>query len=98
LPERAFGLNRFGMVSAGKGDLGMIKGLLTSMGLAGLVAACVVQGAAAAPIAVAASKIIAPQEPSFERVYYYHGRYYAYHYNNRYYAHRVYRHGHWHYY
>jgi hypothetical protein len=76
----------------------MIKGLLTSMGLAGLLVASVLEGSVAAPIAPAASEIIAPRGQSLERVYYYNGRRYAYHYNNRYYAHRVYRHGHWHYY
>jgi hypothetical protein len=78
--------------------LQMIKGLLTSMGLAGLVAASVVQGAVAAPTAPAISEIIAPHGRSLEQVYYYNGRHYPYRYNNRYYAHRAYRHGHWHYY
>jgi hypothetical protein len=76
----------------------MIKGLLAATGLAGLAACFVVQGAIAAPIAPTAAEITAPQVRSLERVYYYNGRHYAYHYNNRYYAHRVYRHGHWHYY
>jgi hypothetical protein len=74
----------------------MIKGLLAAMGLAGLAAGLVVQGATAAPIAP--TEITVLQGRSMERVYYYNGRHYAYHYNNRYYAHRVYRHGHWHYY
>ena len=76
----------------------MIKGLLAATGLAGLAACFVVQGAIAAPIAPTAAEITAPQGRSLDRVYYYNGRHYAYHYNNRYYAHRVYRHGHWHYY
>jgi hypothetical protein len=76
----------------------MIKGLLAAMGLAGLAAGSVVQGAIAAPIAPTAAEITAHQGRSLERVYYYNGRHYAYRYNNRYYAHRVYRHGHWHYY
>ena len=76
----------------------MIKGLLTSMGFAGLVAAVTVQGAVAAPIAPAASEVIAPQGQLIEVAYYYNGRHYAYYHNNRYYAHRVYRHNHWHYY
>jgi len=69
------------------------------MGLAGLVAASVAQGAVAAPIARAeAPSIVSPNGRSFEEIYYYHGRYYPYRYNNSYYAHRVYRHGHWRYY
>lgn len=84
--------------SLAEGELEMIKGLLTSMGFAGLVAASAVQGVVAAPIAPAASEDIAPQGQSLEVAYYYNGRHYAYHHNNRYYAHRVYRHNHWHYY
>jgi hypothetical protein len=51
----------------------MIKGLLTSMGLAGLLVASVLEGSVAAPIAPAASEIIAPRGQSLERVYYYNG-------------------------
>jgi hypothetical protein len=75
----------------------MRKGLLTSMGLTGLLATSFVQGAAAAPIVPPVTPT-ALDGSSFEQVYYYRGRYYPYRYNNRYYAHRVYRHGHWHYY
>jgi hypothetical protein len=80
-----------------KGGLEMRKGLLTSMGLAGLFAASPVQGTVAAPI-VPSTTATTLHGPLLEQVYYYHGRYYPYRYNNRYYAHRVYRHGHWHYY
>ena len=76
----------------------MIRDLLTSMGLAGLMAASVVQGAIAAPAAPAISEFIGPHRGSIQQVYYHNGRHYAYRYNNRYYAHRAYRHGHWHYY
>jgi hypothetical protein len=76
----------------------MRKDLLTSMGLTGLVAFSVVQGAGAAPIAPAVLPMAAPSGGSLEQIYYYHGRHYPYHYNHRYYAHRVYRHGRWHYY
>ena len=72
------------------------EGLLTSMGLAGLVTASVAQGSVAAPIAPAVP-MVALRGGSLEQVYYYHGRYYPYRYNNRYYVHRVYRHGRWHY-
>jgi hypothetical protein len=75
----------------------MRKGLLTSMGLAGVLAASLAQGTPAAPI-VFDDPAIATHSRSLEQVYYYHGRYYPYYYNHRYYAHRVYRHGHWHYY
>jgi hypothetical protein len=81
-----------------EGELEMIKGLLTSMGFAGLVAAFAVQGAVAAPIAPAAAEGIVPHGQLLEVSYYYNGRHYAYRHNNRYYAHRVYRHNHWHYY
>jgi hypothetical protein len=84
------------MVSVGRGST-MRNGLLTSIGLIGLVAASFVQGAAAAPI-VPPTIPTAVHGPSLEQVYYYHGRYYPYHYNHRYYVHRVYRHGRWHYY
>ena len=75
----------------------MPKSLLTSMSLIVLLAPSLVQGTVAAPI-VSPSTPMALSRPSFEQVYYYHGRHYPYRYNNRYYAHRVYRHGHWHYY
>jgi hypothetical protein len=80
-----------------KGKLGMRKVLLTSMGLAGLLADSLVQGTAAAPV-VFDDPSIAPDSGSLEQVYYYHGRYYRYYYHHRYYVHRAYRLGHWHYY
>jgi len=76
----------------------MRKGLFTSIGLAGLLAASLVQGAVAAPIVPPATLMIAPYGDALEQVYYHQGRYYRYHHHGRYYAHRVYRHGHWHYY
>jgi hypothetical protein len=76
----------------------MIKGWLTSMGLAALVGASVLPGAVAAPLAPAHFAVIATDGRVIEPVYYYNGRHYSYRYNNRYYAHRAYRHGHWHYY
>ena len=76
----------------------MRKGLLTLMGLVGLLAASLVQGAVAAPMVPPAARVITPHGGSLGQVYYYHGRYYPYHHHGRYYAHRVYRHGHWHYY
>jgi hypothetical protein len=75
----------------------MRKGLLTSMGVAGLLAASLAQETSAEPI-VFDNPSIAPDSGSLEQVYYYHGRYYRYYYNHRYYVHRVYRHGHWYYY
>jgi hypothetical protein len=76
----------------------MRKGLLTSMGLAGLLAASLVQGSVAAPIVLHATPMTVVHGGLLEHVYYYHGRYYPYHYHHGYYAHRVHRHGHWHYY
>ena len=75
----------------------MRKRLVTSIALAGLFLASLVQRTIAAPIAPPAA-VTALQEPPLEQVYYYHGRYYPYHYNSRYYARRVWRHGHWYYY
>src|SRR5580704_11111388 len=63
--------------------LEMRKGLLTTMGLTGLLAASLVQGAVAAPI-VPPATATALHGPSLEQVYYYHGRHYPYRYNNRY--------------
>ena len=77
----------------------MRKGLLMSVGLAGVAAASVLLGAVAAPFAfVESPMILSTNSRSFEEIYYYHGRHYPYRYNSRYYAHRVYRNGHWHYY
>jgi hypothetical protein len=76
----------------------MRKELFTTIGLAGLLAALLVEETAAAQIEPPAPPTIAFHGRSIEQVYYYHGRYYPYHYNNRYYANRVYRHGHWRYY
>jgi hypothetical protein len=77
----------------------MRKGLLISLGLAGLTAASVLQGATAAPLALARASVIASSNGQlFEEIYYYHGRHYPYRYNSRYYAHRVYQNGHWGYY
>ena len=77
----------------------MRKGSLVSLGLAGLAAASVLQGAVAAPIALAEPPMIASSDGrSFEEIYYYHGSYYPYRYNGRYYPRRVYRYGHWQYY
>jgi hypothetical protein len=77
----------------------MRKALLISAGLAGLAVASVLQGAAAAPFALAGSSItVSPNGQLFEEIYYYNGRHYPYQYNSRYYAHRVYRNGHWRYY
>jgi|HubBroStandDraft_6_1064221.scaffolds.fasta_scaffold473898_2 hypothetical protein len=74
----------------------MRKGLFM-MGLTGLLAVSFFQTTVAAPV-VRSITPIALDGPLFKEVYYYHGRHYPYHYNYRYYAHRVYRHGHWHYY
>jgi hypothetical protein len=77
----------------------MRKALLISAGLAGLAVASVLQGAAAAPFALAkSSMIVSPNGQILEETYYYNGRHYPYRYNSRYYAHRVYRNGHWRYY
>jgi len=77
----------------------MRKALLISAGLAGLAVASALQGAAAAPFALAGSSmIVSPNGQLFEEIYYYHGQYYPYRYNSRYYAHRVYRDGHRRYY
>lgn len=75
----------------------MHNGLLTSMCLAGLLAASLGQGTVAAPIVLNDLSITA-YNGSSERVYYYHGQYYPYYYRHGYYVHRVYNHGHWHYY
>jgi hypothetical protein len=64
-----FGLDRFEMVSGGRG-LEMIKGLLAATGLAGVAVACVAQGVVAAPIASVAAEIASPHARSLERVYY----------------------------
>ena len=64
--EQALGLDRFGVVFGGRGELEMRKHLLTSMGLAGLVAVSVVQEAVASPTAPVVSPIIAPHGRSHE--------------------------------
>lgn len=66
------------MVFVGRG-LTMRNGLLTSMGLTGLLATSFVPGAVAAPVVPPAIPT-AVHGPSLEQVYYYHGRYYPYHY------------------
>ncbi len=76
----------------------MRKDLWIAMGLAGLLAASLVQGSVAAPIVWHATPMTAVHGGLLNQVYYYHGRHYPYRYNGRYYAHRAYRHGHWHYY
>jgi hypothetical protein len=75
----------------------MCRGVLAVLALTVLSATFFVRGTVAAPIVPPVTPM-ALYGPSLEQVYYHHGRYYPYHYHNRYYAHRVYRHGHWHYY
>jgi hypothetical protein len=77
----------------------MLKGgRSTSMVPAGLLAASLIQRTVAAPIVPPVTTPALANGRSLEQVYYYHGRHYRYHYHSGYYAHRVYRHGHWHYY
>jgi hypothetical protein len=76
--------------------------------IAGLLGIAAGQLGAAAPAsAMPLAAIDRADQGSVEPVYYYHGvhypyryhgGYYHYHYAGRYYNHRVYRHGHWHYY
>ena len=83
----------------GEEALSVSESLSVSAALLGLAVASFLQGAAGAPFALTESPmIVAPNDRSFEEIYYYQGRYYPYRYNSRYYAHRVYRHGHWNYY
>jgi hypothetical protein len=74
----------------------MRKGLASSMVLAGLLGASIVQRTDAAPIA--APVVSTNDSRPIEHVYYYHGRYYPYRWHGGDYAHRAYHHGHWHYY
>jgi hypothetical protein len=81
--------------------------LLSAM-IAGLLSVPALHEATAAPVTTAAPLITAAiPGSSFERIYYYRGRYYPYYYRGGYYPyayrghyfhHRYYRYGHWHYY
>jgi hypothetical protein len=72
--EQAFGLDRFGVSGRGRGSE-MIKSLLIAMGLGGLMAVTVVEGAVAVPITPVIAEIAAPPGRSVEPAYYYyHGR------------------------
>jgi hypothetical protein len=73
--------------------------LLSVMIVAGVLTAPVPQKAAAAPVTIAAARIIpGVAGSSITKIYYYRGGYYHYRYGGRYYRHRYYRYGRWHYY
>jgi hypothetical protein len=73
--------------------------LMSIMMVAGVLIAPVPQKAAAAPVTIAAARIIPPlADGSITKIYYYRRGYYPYRYGAHYYRHRYYRYGRWHYY
>jgi hypothetical protein len=82
--------------------------VLSVMIVAGVLIAPLAQKAAAAPVTIAAVRMIpALADSSITKIYYYHGRYYPYYYRGgyypyryggHYYRHRTYGHNGWHYY